>query len=59
MTEVYTGPVDYILDEYEDIECGKCITTKYFYDNTLVRQDVKIEVDPDKAKFTTKGTVSL
>lgn len=34
-----------IEEEVEDIPCGKSITIRYFDGETLVRQDVRIEVD--------------
>jgi hypothetical protein len=30
----------------EKVPCGVCVTTRYFWGEEQVRQDVRIEVDP-------------
>ena len=34
-----------VVTETEKIPCGSCLTTKYFYEGNLVRQDIRIDVD--------------
>lgn len=37
----------------ENVPCGKCFTTQYHLNGTMVRQDVKIEVDEGVAVIGT------
>ena len=47
---------DWLISEEirEKIPCGESVTTKYLKDGEIVRQDVKIIVDP---KFMLSGAV--
>ena len=47
-----------VLVVEEPVPCGVSVTTKYFLDGELVRQDVEIKVEKGCAIGTEAGTIS-